>query len=158
MKVSIFWCVLVGLVAAVPLAHNSSLRVLSAHESTSVRGAQLLEFHPWTRCGVTNECRRNTCSVDNCSGYKTTPEEGVSNTGCNDINWLSACWEEHLSNIFEVVPACATKGGTCWPTIEMVDGVEKVTSCEEAVTEGTIPVPKAPAGCLSLSLEDLLFP
>jgi len=155
MKLSIICCVLLGFLIAVPLSHRSSLRVLSANESSNVRGAQFLGFYPWAKCGTTNECKANSCSDDDCSGWKTTPEDDVPNKGCNDIDWLSVCFEGFSWNILEQSPACATKGGACF---QVEDPMTGSLSCQEVIGQGFVFVPTAPYSCVSQSLVDFLFP
>ena len=158
MKVSIFWCVLLGFLIAVPLSHRSTLRVLSADESADVCGAQIGGLYPWTKCGTTDECAANSCSVDACYGWYTTPIDDAPNQGCADIDWLSLCIDHYGFNILEQRPPCATKRGTCWPTTEEQNGILVVTECREVVGQGFVFTPTAPNSCRSVSLVDFLFP
>jgi len=158
MKLSTICCVLTGLLVAVPLSNRSPLRVLSVNESSSVRGAQIGGFYPFTKCGTTNECKENTCSVDDCSGWATTPTDNAPNQGCNDLDWLSFCMEENVFNILQMPQPCASKGGACFPTTEEVDGILVVTACTEVIGNGFVFVPVAPNSCSSISLVDLLLP
>ncbi len=159
MKLSIICCVLTGFLIAVPLSNRSPLRVLSVNESSSVRGAQIGGLYPWTKCGTTNECKRNTCSVNDCSGWATTPIANAPSQGCNDLDWFSICVEYSVLNILQPPQPCATKGGACFPRTGFVNGeVVVVVGCDEVIGDGFVFVPTAPNGCESVSFEGLLIP
>ena len=161
MKLSIICCVLAGFLIAVPLSNRAPIRLLSVNESSSVHGAQLGGFYPWTKCGITRECKRNNCSVNNCSGWKTTPIANAPSEGCNDFDWFSVCVEETVLNILQQRQPCATKGGACSPRTGMVNGVLVVVGCDEDIGIGDsnyVTTPTAPISCASQSLVDLLLP
>lgn len=110
-------------------------------------------------CGTTPECKTNSCSVDDCSGWKTTQLDNAPNQGCNVVDWYSLCFqEEWIFNLFQAPQHCATKGGACFPTTEIVDGIVVVTACTEVIGNGFIFEPTAPISCESVSFVDLLLP
>jgi hypothetical protein len=151
-------CVLLGLTFAVPLSVNgrrSSPRLLSASESSNVRGSFDLPFVPsvFFACGTANGCEVNKCNDNNddCKGQETVAGTGP-NKGCSvpNLNKLCLSWGDiDLENPFPQKVSCAQVSGRC---------IASPNGCIEDMNEsGTVLQPTGNDNCVDADIVPSIF-
>jgi len=160
MKTTTVALILLVLLMAVPLSQRSTVRTHSESESSKIFGAfdftnGLVEVGLFSKCGVADQCKENTCPDEDCRGFEITPVEGAPNQGCSRPAWFSVCVSTGFGFLVgQVVPKCAEMGPAC---IWIEDPVTGIGYCEAVVGQGFTRDPTAPETCTDGNLIELVF-
>ncbi len=155
MKSFILTCILLVLVTTFSLPQRSTIRVHSDSESSKIVGAGLVSVALFTKCGVANQCKENTCSNENCSGFVITPVPGAPDRGCSEPAWFSVCISTEFGFLIGFIPPkCADMGpGACFWELDE----EGVGSCQTVVGAGFTRDPVGSETCVSGPGIELVF-
>ena len=159
MKATALISILVTLLVAasfLQFLHRSTLKMNSDSESAKIFGAfEFVEVGLFSKCGVANKCKENTCPDENCTGFKITPVPGAPNQECSKPDLFSVCVSTEFGFLVGFVPPkCATMGPACeW----VVDEVTGIGSCLPVVGQGFTTNPTGPETCTDANILELVF-
>ena len=157
MESFILTCILLAFVTTFSLSQRSTIRLHSDSESSKIVGAfnGLVSVALFTKCGVANQCKENTCSNEDCSGFVITPVAGAPNRGCSEPDWFSVCVSTDFGFVIgQIPPKCAVMGPAACFWVLDEDGVG---SCQAQIGAGFTRDPVASETCVSGPGIELVF-